>query len=196
MRYAIYCNNIRLQELLFLLQQEVLKHCLKVVMCYIKTKQKCHLYFKRKLLFPPTQKLLAHRLNLLQLRKNVKEIQQRDVNQLHEAENKNEAIQYNFDKLREQLQFSLEHVISDSILQVSIYAQLIYQYYRNNIIIYMETHSIYLIPKMRLGQIGAEGKIPRFKVLPLRIGMALLIQKRRWHDVNYLIRQFNIIYIY
>ncbi|CAL6054839.1 Hypothetical_protein [Hexamita inflata] len=31
--------------------------------------------FKCKLLFPPTQKLLAHRLNLLQLRKNVKEIQ-------------------------------------------------------------------------------------------------------------------------
>ncbi|CAL6088800.1 Hypothetical_protein [Hexamita inflata] len=56
---------------------------------------------------------------------NIKQfiIQQRDAPQtqeneeeLHEVENKNEVIQYNFDKLREQLQFSLEHVISDSIL--------------------------------------------------------------------------------
>ncbi|CAL6007989.1 Conserved_hypothetical protein [Hexamita inflata] len=58
---------------------------------------------------------------------NIKQFQilQRDVNlfqiqeseeELHELENKNEIIQQNFDKLREQLQFSLEHVILDSIL--------------------------------------------------------------------------------
>ncbi|CAL6005807.1 Hypothetical_protein [Hexamita inflata] len=74
MRYAIYSNIIRLQELLFLLQQENVKTLLEGSDVLYQNKTKMSPIFKCKLLFPPTQKLLAHRLNLLQLRKNVKEI--------------------------------------------------------------------------------------------------------------------------
>ncbi|CAL6107224.1 Hypothetical_protein [Hexamita inflata] len=52
----------------------MLKHCLKVVRYQYKTMMSP--IFKCELLFPPTQKLLAHTLNLLQQRKNAKEILQ------------------------------------------------------------------------------------------------------------------------
>ncbi|CAL6049044.1 Hypothetical_protein [Hexamita inflata] len=52
MRYAIYCNNIRLHELLFLLQQENVKTLLEGSDVLYQNKTKMSPIFKCKLLFP------------------------------------------------------------------------------------------------------------------------------------------------
>ncbi|CAL6102238.1 Hypothetical_protein [Hexamita inflata] len=78
MKYAIYCNNTRLQKLIyFSYNQKMFKHCLKLVRCYINTKQRCHLYLSVSSCFPYLKASSSHAKFAI-----IKKQRQRDITKI------------------------------------------------------------------------------------------------------------------